>query len=55
MGARVTPARPRLEDPRVERIEYLELTQGKITVDQYREAIVRGLLLHQGRWHRGRG
>ena len=52
------PAR-RLDDARerlqVERVPYLKLTAGKITVDQYREATVPRPLLRQKRWHRAGG
>jgi len=52
------PAR-RLDDAherlQVERVAYLKLTEGNITVDQCREATVPHPLLRQKRWHRAGG
>lgn len=47
------PARPRLAHSRVERIAYLKLIQGKITVEEYREAIAPAP--RRRRWLRARG
>jgi len=55
MSLAVPPARPRLEHPRVKRVAHLKLSQGKITIEQDREAIVPRPLPHQERWDRGRG
>lgn len=49
----VPPAHPRLARPQVERIAYLKLVQGKITVDEYREAIA-PTPRRKRRWRHGR-
>lgn len=49
----VPPAHPRLARPQVERIAYLKLVQGKITIEEYREAIAPAPR-HRRRWLRGR-
>lgn len=55
MSSGVRPASRRLEHPRVDRVANLRPTHGKITIDQYGEAIVPRPPLHQRMWHRGRG
>jgi hypothetical protein len=56
MSVRVPPAHAKLEHVRHERVAYLKLIQGKITIEQYRDAIAprhwRGGRLR--RWWRGR-
>jgi hypothetical protein len=52
MSVRVPPAHPRLEHVRHERVAYLKLIKGQITVEQYREAIAPAL--RKRRWRRGR-
>lgn len=53
MSTRVPPARPRLEHSQVERIAYLKLHQGKITIGEYREAIAPAPRRRR-RWRHGR-
>jgi hypothetical protein len=55
MSARIPPARPRLDHPQVERIAYLKLIKGEITVDQYRQAIAPASpsVQNRRRWRRG--